>query len=155
MGSRAQAQQLWHRGLVAPWHVGSSWTRAQTCVPCIGRWILNHCATKEVPVCHLLKFGFYSGIHKDPIYFWASVLWCFVLSRGVTWSVWLNEFELFKVMWIIRSLAKLSATSWEKIWLLLYFRVMGYHRIPWISSHYVMLTGLKRINLWKVRQLDT
>ena len=48
MGYRAQAQQLWHTGLVAPWHVGSSWTSARTCVPCIGRQILNHCATREV-----------------------------------------------------------------------------------------------------------
>ena len=48
-GSRAQAQQLWHTGLVAPRHVGSSWTRARTHVPCIGRWILNHCTTREVP----------------------------------------------------------------------------------------------------------
>ena len=46
----AQAQQLWLTGLVAPQHVGSSRTRAQTCVPCIGRWILNHCATREVPL---------------------------------------------------------------------------------------------------------
>ena len=30
-------------GLVAPQHVGSSWTRGRTRVPCIGRWILNHC----------------------------------------------------------------------------------------------------------------
>ena len=49
-GSRAQAQQLWHMGLVALWHVGSSWTRVGTCVPCIGRQILNHGATREVPV---------------------------------------------------------------------------------------------------------
>ena len=35
-------------GLVAPPHVGSSQTRARTRVPCIGRWILNHCATREV-----------------------------------------------------------------------------------------------------------
>ena len=48
-GCRAQAQQLWHMGLVAPQHVGSSRTRARTRVPCIGRWILNHCATREVP----------------------------------------------------------------------------------------------------------
>ena len=27
--------------LAALWHVESSWTRAQTRVPCIGRWILN------------------------------------------------------------------------------------------------------------------
>ena len=47
--SRAQAQQLWHMGLVAPRHVGSSWTRARTRVPCIGRRILNHCTTREVP----------------------------------------------------------------------------------------------------------
>ena len=46
-GSRVQAQQLWCVGLAAPWHVGSSRTRAQTCVPCIGRRILNHCATRE------------------------------------------------------------------------------------------------------------
>ena len=45
--STAQAQQLWHMGLVAPRHVGSSWTRARTRVPCIGRQILNHCATRE------------------------------------------------------------------------------------------------------------
>ena len=34
-------------GLVAPRHVGSSQTRARTRVPCIGRQILNHCATRE------------------------------------------------------------------------------------------------------------
>ena len=48
-GSRAQAQQLWHTGLVAPRHVGSSQIRARTRGPCIGRLILNHCTTREVP----------------------------------------------------------------------------------------------------------
>ena len=43
----AQAQQFWLTGLVAPWHVGSSQTRARTRVPCIGRQTLNHCATTE------------------------------------------------------------------------------------------------------------
>ena len=38
---------MWLTGLVAPRHVGSSQTRAQTRVPCIGRQILNHCATRE------------------------------------------------------------------------------------------------------------
>ena len=46
----AQAQQLWLTGLVAPWHVGSSQTRARTHVPCIGRQILNHCATREARI---------------------------------------------------------------------------------------------------------
>ena len=43
----AQAQQLWLTGPAAPWHVGSSQTRARTRVPCIGRRTLNHCATRE------------------------------------------------------------------------------------------------------------
>ena len=40
-------------GLVAPRHVdvGTPRTRARTRVPCIGRWILNHCATREVLNC--------------------------------------------------------------------------------------------------------
>ena len=54
-GARAQAQQLWCMGLVAPWHVGSSKTRAQTHVPCIGRWTLNHCTTREAPTVHFLN----------------------------------------------------------------------------------------------------
>ena len=44
-----RAQQFWPTGLVAPQHVGSSWTRNQTRVPCIGKRILNHCTTSEVP----------------------------------------------------------------------------------------------------------
>ena len=38
---------MWRMGLVAPRHVRSSQTRARTRVPCIGRRILNHCATRE------------------------------------------------------------------------------------------------------------
>ena len=37
-------------GLVAPWHVGSSWTRDRTSVPCSARWILNHWTTREAPL---------------------------------------------------------------------------------------------------------
>ena len=67
-GSRAQAQQLWRMGLVAPWHVGSPRTRIPTGVPCIGRRILNHCTTREVPSksysCKLIEryFKSISGI---------------------------------------------------------------------------------------------
>ena len=39
-GSRAQLLRgMWDH----------SQTRARTRVPCIGRWILNHCATRETP----------------------------------------------------------------------------------------------------------
>ena len=50
----AQAQQLWLTGLVALRHAESSQTRARTRVPCIGRQILNHCATREALHCSLL-----------------------------------------------------------------------------------------------------
>ena len=65
----AQAQQLWLTGSVAPRHVGSSQTRAQTRVPCIGRQILNHCATREAPKCYTfyiqnyLRIALSSGHH--------------------------------------------------------------------------------------------
>ena len=44
------------RAPVAPRHVGSSQTRAQTRVPCIGRQTLNHCATREALISHFLKW---------------------------------------------------------------------------------------------------
>ena len=56
--SRISSCNTWapgHTGLVALRHVGSSQTRDQTRVPCIGRWILNHCATREVPTLTFFK----------------------------------------------------------------------------------------------------
>ena len=41
------AQQLRHVGFGAPQHVGFSWSGDRTCVPCIGRWILNHLTIRE------------------------------------------------------------------------------------------------------------
>ena len=41
-GSRAQAQQLWCMGLVAPWREGSSQIRDGTPVSCTDRRILYH-----------------------------------------------------------------------------------------------------------------
>ena len=46
---------MWRTGLVAPWHVGSSWTRARSRVPCIDKRILNHCATREA-LCVVFSF---------------------------------------------------------------------------------------------------
>ena len=49
-------------GLVAPRHVGSSRTRAQTRVSCIGRRILDHCATREAPGFIFLIFFNFLGL---------------------------------------------------------------------------------------------
>ena len=64
--------------LVAPWHVGSSRTRAQTHVPCIGRWILNHCATREVPERTFLEPLLGASQVADT----SRTLWHWVFSAG-------------------------------------------------------------------------
>ena len=51
----ARAQYLWCMGFDAPWHVGSSQTRDRTCVPCIGKQILNYWTIREA----LFFFFFY------------------------------------------------------------------------------------------------
>ena len=63
----AQAQQLWLTGLVAPRHVGSSQTRARTRVACIGRQILNHCATREAPVLDILTMRCPRGCFEQAV----------------------------------------------------------------------------------------
>ena len=81
-------------GLVAPRHLGSSQTRAQTHVPCIGRPILNHWATSEalcVYFCfvwfvHL--FLFYNIPHMNEIIQYLSFsIWLISLSVISLWSI--------------------------------------------------------------------
>ena len=55
-------QYLWHMGLVASWYVESSQTRDLTHVPCIGKWVLIHCATREVLMCTIFKVSLDSTI---------------------------------------------------------------------------------------------
>ena len=68
----SKAQEWRCTGLAALQHVGSSWTRGQTCAPCIGRWILNHWTTREVLNTHFFKTTNPSGlqhpwgIHSPP-----------------------------------------------------------------------------------------
>ena len=65
----AQAQQLWLTGLAAPRHVGSSQARARTRVPCIGRQILNHCATREA-LEHIFLFVWLAVFLSCLFVFW-------------------------------------------------------------------------------------
>ena len=58
-GPRAQTQELRCMGVVALWHVGSSWTRDQTPDPCIGRQMGSLISTvlmlRVVSVLHFEK----------------------------------------------------------------------------------------------------
>ena len=61
---------MWLTGLVAPRHVGSSQTRARIRVPCIGRQILNCCATREAPSVFLELVSPSTHTHK----YWKTTL---------------------------------------------------------------------------------
>ena len=55
-GSGGQAQWLGNTGSGAPQHLESSQIRDQIQVPSLGRRILIHCTTKEVPLPFFLSF---------------------------------------------------------------------------------------------------
>ena len=71
LGSRLQ--QLWLMGLVALQHVESSWTRDQTHVLCIGRWVLNHWTMREVQRYFSYKLAT-NQISRDEIQRWRKIL---------------------------------------------------------------------------------
>ena len=54
VASVSQSTGLGLMGLVAPRYVGSSQTRDQTHVPCIGRQILNYWTTSGAPLFEIL-----------------------------------------------------------------------------------------------------
>ena len=87
-GSRAPTQSLGCLGLITPQHVASSWTRDQICVPCIGKWILIQCTTREVPVCLFVYFWLHlvflaaGGLSLGMASGGYSSLWCTGFSCG-------------------------------------------------------------------------
>ena len=69
--------------LIALQHVESPWRRNQTHVLCIGRWILNHRTTKEVPkaLFILVKLrGYFWTLGIEMLNQWSSVD-CFSLHK--------------------------------------------------------------------------
>ena len=71
MGSGARTQYLCHMGLVAPWHVESSWTRDQTHGSFLQ--IPIHCTPRGISVCsscdHVFPIGLLDGCEN----YWDSV----------------------------------------------------------------------------------
>ena len=113
-GSRAQAQQLWHMGLVVPWHMGSSRTRARTRVPCIGRRILNHCAKREVPNIFSLCLIFVSLIS-----IWFGMFLFGFMLYGTLCASWTWVAISFPMLW--KFLALIFLNYFLRPFLLLFF----------------------------------
>jgi len=63
------SQQLWCKGSVASSHVESSRTRDQTCVPCIGKQILNHWTTRKVQNGHFFKSYFLGEKTSEEVFY--------------------------------------------------------------------------------------
>ena len=71
---------------------GISWTRDQICVPCIGKWILIQCTTREVPVYLLLVT---LGL--------PCCRWALVRASGGCSSLWCTGFSCggFSLWWFL------------------------------------------------------
>ena len=155
-GCRAQAQQLWHMGLAAPRHVGSSQPRAQTHVPCIGRRILNHCATREapkqvlqslseklkmflqtsVPCCRFVR----SPLHREAMPSIPSKLATFlVLLRDLSWAPSFLSHSM-----VTFSLGKLTHLYGN-----------NYHLFVHISNSHIFRFSVLSHNLQTVRDIST
>ena len=89
-GARAQLLQ---------WHVGSSQTRDRTRVPCIGRWILNPCATREVPFPH---------------HFILLILSCYSLLLASVASLYNTYYNYNDVSACLIIFCLRNQTSWEQ-----------------------------------------
>ena len=80
-------------GLVAPQHVGSSRTRAQTCVPCTGRQILNHGTTREVPPTILITIALYYSLKSGSVV--SSAL--FFLKIALAFGVFCGSIQILRL----------------------------------------------------------
>ena len=77
-------------------HLGSSWTRAWTHIPCTVTWILNHWTTRKV-------HSWWSKKKKKP-FFWVTVsLWFLELMWGQFSSV-----ELLSHVWLFATLGNVA-----------------------------------------------
>ena len=101
-------------GPFALWHVGSSQTRAETRVPCIGRQILNHCATREAPPVLLSHVPIVNAqIHQATLSTFALVMY-FSLLRSDSKSIIGPSFSLL-------------SSFFKKFILFLFLAALGLH----------------------------
>ena len=138
------AQQLWRTGLLALQHMGSSRTRDPTCVPCIGRRILNHWTTKEFLrassvgkyLWMVSKFCQSQDLSEPSILLIFMVFWTCSASLGWSFTLTLKhnlEFQSF-----------LESLSWNyRLWNILFALYTFYEiklkacqagRVAWVTS---------------------
>ena len=68
----------WRTDLVAPWHMGSSWTRNQTCVPCIDRLLTTGPQGKSLELFLMQLVSCINSIPKD-LDPWESIIFFVVV----------------------------------------------------------------------------
>ena len=124
---------MWRTGLVAPRHVGSSRTRARTRFPCIGRRILNHCATREVPT-HLLSVS----INLPLFFFGLTTRLCNILVEAQSPNHWTaREFPKF-TCFINRIIPYVTFSVWL---LSLHINIFEVHPQCNVCQHFISFYG--------------
>ena len=86
--------------------MGSSWTKARTHVPCIGRRVLNDCTTREVPGMLFLSLGGHSGGvsgNSDIILQTLPQTACLTGKRVCWWGCICNATSLICAFWPLES----------------------------------------------------
>ena len=100
LGSAAAAWSL-----VAAWFVGSSRTRDQTWVSCVGRWILYHWAIKEALKIMLIFFFFPPSVSSFPTVLLGPILF------GFSSLYWLYHFKICFAFYFIQCIIAIILCS--------------------------------------------
>ena len=133
MGSRVHGiQYLSCVGSVAPRHAEPSQAKDQGCVPCVGRWILSHQATR--------------GVH------WVGSF-CLSCSRCCTTTSVLHSFqwEVCFCSYLCSSAHDMSLFLWLLLSSFLYssgFEQLGWYILAVFLSHFCIWNLLTVLNLW-------
>ena len=133
----------------------SSRTRAQTRVPCIGRWILNHCATREAQPLLILKSTLFCLCYK--------ILIC--TQRMLTSSLFLRQMpqECIKNAFLMLMPAQhpfplfLAIASWfcsagttPLIWDTIWWDLNPGAHNPLLKAEHLMSATLSKPSLWEM-----
>ena len=120
-------------------------TRARTPVPCVGRWILNHCATRDVPDVQLLNFqimwairfsfvlnlcwlGFLSLAAQSPVFFKINLfIYLFI------YLLFLAALGLHCCAWAFSSCGEQGLLAGFSLWWLLLLRSTGSRHVGFSS----------------------
>ena len=115
-GSRVRGlPRLWLTGSVALWHVESPRTRNWIHVPCLGRQIIIHCATREIiKFCFLILMWLHKCMLFVKLYRHSS----FYCASQILLFFFLNKLKLSCKLKMSKSISAIFPTVFASLWIL-------------------------------------